>query len=430
MSKYSKWYSLVSATSLVCLMAGCGGGGGGSSPILSNSVASSSASVMTTVSSASSAVPVVSSSSASSQMVVAPAVPENAKFAQNITGTLLLVGQEKVSLDEYIGALGQPAGLMFYTDLSQQLGLSAPIGGGGGCDDAGITDLQHYIGGSSPASPHAIIQLGLALTGGQLAEVTTGSLDTKIRGLATFLKSTGHPILLRIGYEAEGPWNNYPAATYIQAFQRIVTILRGGQVAGVTGDVADNVAMVWHLAAGNNAISSYTVDSISEWYPGDAYVDWIAVSWFGQGTNTSGASSDSLARNVVASFAATHAKPLMIAESAPRDFTASPNNQMDPNIPTASTSWASWYKPILDWNEANKVRIWSYINQDWRAYPMFAGSCGNGGNIWGNSRIEQIGSTVKSSWQSMLSSPSATWPVKADSPTLWCDIGFQTSGCK
>jgi hypothetical protein len=359
--------------------------------------------------------------------IVAPATANRAKFAQKITGTLLLVGQEKVGIDNYRKAIGEPAGLMFYTDLIGQAGLTDFIGGSSGtCDDAGTTDLQHYIGGAAPTSPRAIIQLGLSLTGGgQLASVVAGTLDNKIRALATVLKNTGHPVFLRIGYEAEGPWNNYSPADYVPAFQRIVAIVRGGTVDGKTGDAADNVAMVWHLAAGNG-----TPNNIAAWYPGDAFVDWIGVSWFGQGASLAGAAADANAREVVAAFAKTHSKPMMIAESAPRDFSGAPNNQSDPNIPTALTSWDAWYKPVLEWNERHQVRIWSYINQDWRAYPMFAGACGNGGNIWGNSRVEQSGSMVKTSWQSMLSAPSTSWPVKADSANLLCEIGFQTAGCK
>jgi hypothetical protein len=392
-------FSLVVASILV--VSACGSGGGGHTSTLATNV------------------PVKAA-------IVAPPTATRAKFAQHITGSLLLIGQEKISIDRYRNAMGEPAGFMFYTDLIGQAGLTDVVGGNTAtCDDAGTTDLQHYIGGVAATNPRAIIQLGLSLTsGGQLASVATGSMDNKIRALATVLKNTGHPVLLRIAYEAEGPWNNYSPTDYVPAFQRIVAIIRGGTVDGKTGDAADNVAMVWHLAAGNG-----TTTNIVPWYPGDDYVDWIAVSWFGEGTSMTTASADAKARDVVAAFAEAHNKPLMIAESAPRDFTAAPNNQIDPNIPIASTSWNAWFAPILEWNERHHVRIWSYINQDWRAYPMFAGTCGNGGNIWGNSRVEQAGSTVKAAWDSMLRSPSASWPIKADSANLLCEIGFQSSPC-
>lgn len=349
-----------------------------------------------------------------------PAVPDKARFAQ-ATGfhrTLLVIGQERAGIEGYLAQLPTPAGLMLYTDLVGQGGLGYPVGGNGGCGDAGVHDLQNFIGGSTPLMPRAVIQIGLSMTGSQYRDAANGRLDDAIRRLAANLRGTGHPVLLRPGYEAEGPWNGYDPAQYQRAFRRIVSIFRGNEVGGQRITPVDNVAFVWHLAAGNAALGHYTTDSIAPWYPGDGYVDWVAVSWFGQGSNTASAAADAAARDVVATFAQAHDKPLMIGESAPRDFT--PSNANDPNEPTNAQAWATWYQDVLNWIDTHDVRVWSYINQNWRSYPMFGGACGNGGDIWGDSRVQQTGSQVMAPWQAALGSSR----LMSDAADLWDEIGF------
>ncbi len=351
----------------------------------------------------------------------APPIPgpsAQSRFAQApaFRKTLLIVGQERVALSAYAQAYGQPAGLMLYTDLLGQGGLTGSTGTPGGCGDAGAQNLPEFIGGATPAWPRAVLQIGLALTGGQLEKAADGSADEAIQRLSKTLRETGHPILLRIGYEAEGPWNAYPPATYVQAYRRIAAGLRAAE-----GGAA-NVSLVWHLSAGAGALPAYSEALISPWYPGDDVVDWIGISWFGEGSQTAAAANSAQARETVAAFARAHGKPLMIGESAPRDF--APGSRNDPNQPRNPKSWDNWYGQVLRWIAANDVRVWSLINQDWRAYPMFAGGCGNGGDIWGDSRLQQRGSTVDRRWRAALRSGAEGVSLLSDRRELWRDIDF------
>ncbi len=352
--------------------------------------------------------------------VVIPPAPASALFAQGagFHDTLLVTGQQRDAIAAYAQAMGAPAGAMFYTDLAGQGGLQSALGGGGGCGDAGVQDLPSFL---AAASPHAVIQLGLALTGGEMTQLAGGQLDAAARRLAETLRATGHPVLLRIGYEAEGPWNAYSAPTYARGFRRLVAILRGASVGGQAIAAVPNVATVWHLAASSQAMPDYGSASLSPWYPGDDAVDWVGVSWFGEGGIAGLESADARARDGVAAFALAHAKPLMIAESAPRDWR--PSGNADPDPPDAATSWQSWYAPVLAWAAAHDVRVWSYIDQDWHAFPMFAGSCGNGGDIWGDSRVEQPGSTVRAAWAAQLQPGAPVRRLRVDEPSTWCDAG-------
>jgi hypothetical protein len=356
-----------------------------------------------------------------------PPVPARARFAQAalFQQTLLVIGQERQAIDDYVAALGAPAGIMIYTDLAGQGGLVTPFGGEGGCLDPGVHDMQHFIGSASPRLPRAIVQLGLALPGTQLADAADGRLDASIRQLAATLRATGHPVLMRPGYEAEGPWNAYDPATYQRAFRRIVCIFRGNEVGGQRIAPVENVSFVWHLAADVGALSSYRSGEFFPfvaWYPGDGYVDWIGISWFGYVGAEGIESRNETARDVVAEFARAHGKTLIIAESAPRDFT--PIHGFDSHKPTSLHSWPLWYAKVLDWIEANDVRVWSYINQDWRAFPMFAGGCGNGGDIWGDSRVQQPDSVVLAPWKERITPGAPGRPLVSDHPDLWAQIGF------
>lgn len=139
--------------------------------------------------------------------------------------------------------------------------------------------------------PGAMVQIGLGLPlkdGAELAQVGAGAYDSLIRVMARHYRAMPHPVFLRIGYECDGPWNGYPAAAYVSAFRRIVSLLRE--------EKAGNVAMLWNLAGPSAAM---------EYYPGDDYVDWWSFNFW----NSADASGFLAA-------AARHKKPVMVGESS------------------------------------------------------------------------------------------------------------------
>src|SRR5205814_620405 len=126
---------------------------------------------------------------------------------------------------------------------------------------AGVQDAQYFVN----LYPDTTLQLALWMVD-ELDQVNAGALDANIRRLGDWIKQAKRPVYLRIGYEFDYPGNRYDPAKYVQAFRRIVGIFREQGV--------DNVATVWH------SFASKTDRPMSDWYPGDDVVDWVAVTYF------------------------------------------------------------------------------------------------------------------------------------------------------
>jgi hypothetical protein len=253
--------------------------------------------------------------------------------------TLLVIGNTTVPEELYahgtapLGGVGiEPGGTMLYT------GIAAPA--------SLLTDMQVQ----AQRFPRSALQIGVDIGGqGGVTNINDGLVDGQIKALAAIVKQTARPVYLRPGYEVErgSTQRSYVPADFVRAWKRIVDLVRGE---GVT-----NVAWVWHLAAS----TPWNGQPISAWYPGDSYVDWVAVSLFhhpypwGSMTRADDA----------AAFAVAHGKPLAIAESTPIGSYINTGN------PT--TIWNNWFVPVISWIAAHDVKMWSYINQNWNLQPGF-----------------------------------------------------------
>ena len=102
------------------------------------------------------------------------------------------------------------------------------------------------------------------------------------------------------------------------------------------------------------------------------YVDWIGVSIFQQVYHTtkqqqnsiwSGGSHETL--KAVLDFAVTRDKPVLIAESTPF-------GGIDEKLTDA---WRQWFQPVLDLIDdyRHQIAMWSYIDCNWNAQPMWEG---------------------------------------------------------
>ena len=112
----------------------------------------------------------------------------------------------------------------------------------------------------------------------RLARIAAGAFDGEIRGWATAAKRYGGRILLRFAHEmnASGyPWcegvNGNAAGSYVRAWRHVHDVF------DAVG--ADNVGWVW---APNVAYAGTT--PLRELYPGDRYVDWVALDGYNGGT--------------------------------------------------------------------------------------------------------------------------------------------------
>ena len=157
--------------------------------------------------------------------------------------------------------------------------------------------------------PNFVIpQIGLHLpNGANLSRVADGTYDTELQELVAGLKLLGRPAYVRVGYEFNGPWNNYPPKAYISAWDTIVGSWRrepklAGSVAAVWDFSCDALAHLdWH--------GWLTTNSSTE-------PDWWGVNIFGANSHPDAACVRSFVR-----AAETAKKPVMLGESTPRTLT-------------------------------------------------------------------------------------------------------------
>ncbi len=187
-----------------------------------------------------------------------------------------------------------------------------------------------------------------------LARLRDGSYDPYLRRWADALRSWGRPVLLRFGHEMNGSW--YPWAE------------------GINGNVPGEYTATWrHIhdiftAAGASNVSwvwspniSYTGSTpMAQLYPGDAYVDWLALDGYNWGTSASWHSWTSPAQVFDASLtelaAIAPGKPIMIAETASTEL---------------GGDKAVWIGELFDWlGQRPQVRamVWFQHDKetDWR----------------------------------------------------------------
>lgn len=127
-----------------------------------------------------------------------------------------------------------------------------------------------------------------------LQKIIDGQFDRELTQWATDAKKSAIPLLVEFGTEVNGnwfPWNGayngdslkdtYGDPTqadgperFRDAYRHIVTIFRNNEV--------DNITWFFHVNASGDPEESW--NEISQYYPGDAYIDWIGISVYGPQT--------------------------------------------------------------------------------------------------------------------------------------------------
>ena len=326
---------------------------------------------------------------------------------------LFFIGQDLGAIREYvkseccIAADGATAYIGLYKVLSEELEF-----GGIGLNAEGSPIALEGSWGSGPVSAYKTatefdtdhLAIGLFIANneepGALATLVEGKHDDKIRQLTKLFSYVRGNVFLRIGYEFDGAWNSgyEDADTYKAAWRRIVDIIRA--------EGADNVVFVWQSGAApiDDAIEKKHED-ISDWYPGDNYVDWVGLSWFIEGdeeqtvdSNYSVPTARDLADEVV-SFARKRGKPVMIAEASPQAFdiaslTTSHHSPLWDGAPGTETKrlsedelWNAWFAPFFRYLDENDdvINAIAYINCDWDSQPMWGPPYESG--YWGDTRV-------------------------------------------
>lgn len=149
-----------------------------------------------------------------------------------------------------------------------------------------------------------------------LSTIIDGKHDDYIRQYARGIAGWGGPIKLRFDHEMNGNWSAYSTGMngnqpgeYVAAWKHVHRIF---QEEGAT-----NVKWVWSPNAKGPAVWPDNTP-LSAFYPGDAYVDWVALDGYNWGTGRDGTSWHSFEEIFGPSYKEITAltnKPLMIAET-------------------------------------------------------------------------------------------------------------------
>ncbi|MEM7437126.1 MAG: glycosyl hydrolase [Myxococcota bacterium] len=264
---------------------------------------------------------------------------EQTKFVPPAGKVLLVFGQTLDDINELTAAfpdLRAPGGWAAYWAIPNTDGLKDTVTTGSGDRQNHQVLLDRF---PNSAMHSAVWMVG---TWDVAENAGWGAYDDVIRGFSRWARSVDAPIYLRIGYEFDGPHNELEPSDYIRAYRRFVDITREEGV--------DNVAFVWHSYA-SEPYKGYPVES---WYPGDDYVDWVAVSMFGHLYSPHPGPH----ANAVFDFARTHKKPVMIAESSPVRGIA--KGDLD--------SWNTWFVNLFSLAYDRNVKAISFINTDWTEF--------------------------------------------------------------
>jgi hypothetical protein len=150
-----------------------------------------------------------------------------------------------------------------------------------------------------------------------LKSISGGAFDTYLHAYARAARAFGSEVWLRPLHEMNGNWypwggtvNGNTPADFAPAWRHIHDIF--------ASEGATNVKFVW--SPNSDSAPGGSVNSISAYWPGDAYVDYLALDGYNFGTGTGTGSTWRTFAQVFgpgyAAVTALSAKPLFIAETA------------------------------------------------------------------------------------------------------------------
>jgi len=196
----------------------------------------------------------------------------------------------------------------------------------------------------------AYVLVQLEPKGVTLASIAAGGSDAYLRSYADAVVAFGHPVILSFAHEMNGNW--YPwgyghasPAMFVAAWRHVVRVFRAAGAANVT----------W-LWAVNSIEGEGASSSLSQWWPGAAWVSWTGVDgYYYQATDT----FDSVFGSTIAEIRAFSSAPLLIAETA---VGTTPNRESQIDGLFAGVS-AEHLAGVVWFDEAQYAGLY---HQDWR----------------------------------------------------------------
>src|SRR5207247_362944 len=151
-----------------------------------------------------------------------------------------------------------------------------------------------------------------------LLNILTGRFDADLKRWADAAKTFGTPIMIEGGTEPNGDWfawngkwNGGPgegSRRYIAAYRHIVDLMRS--------EGADNLQWIWHVNWFDEPEANW--NRFENYFPGESYCDWVALSAYGPTTPMTTDSTESLAFKMREAYPRlvklAPGKPIIIAE--------------------------------------------------------------------------------------------------------------------
>lgn len=151
-----------------------------------------------------------------------------------------------------------------------------------------------------------------------LPKIISGEFDPDLRAWADEAKSFGSPVLIEWGTEPNSNWFGWSGkmnggagrgpAEFVAAYRHIVDVMRGAQ--------ADNLTWVWHVNWFSEPERKW--NAFENYFPGENYCDWIALSAYGPTTPRMKDGTESLRFKLKESYdrltTLAPNKPIIVAE--------------------------------------------------------------------------------------------------------------------
>lgn len=218
-----------------------------------------------------------------------------------------------------------------------------------------------------------------------IPEILRGEWDAGINNVGRCFKASERPILAMIGNEFNLA-QTYSPAEYIQCWRYV------HERWNLLG--ASNVAYVWSVCP------QITERAYQDWYPGDAYVDWLSSSFYGTGSNghmvKDLGNPDRGLREIVG-LAKRHGKPFMLGECGPYGG--------------SRQTWQDWYEPFFQFVKWSGAKAFTFNNQ-----PVLPES-----PAFGDERMEAMSPDIQRRWSAEMGKPRYLKPTSQ----LYDQIGFR-----
>jgi beta-mannanase len=215
----------------------------------------------------------------------------------------------------------------------------------------GIIPLIDWASWNSSASPK------YTQPAFSLGRIIAGDHDAYIHRWAQEAKAWGHPFFLRFNWEMNGNWfpwsetrNGNSSGQYVTAWRHVRDIFRAEGVI--------NVSWVWCP----NVVNSNSTVSLSHYYPGRKYVDWMCIDGYNWGANPiqpdRWKSFSELFNLTYTQLIQIGSKPIMIGETASSELGGSKAAWITDMLTVAlpqkfprigALVWFNWNAGGLDW---------------------------------------------------------------------------------